>query len=111
MALFLEKTSYFVTLAAKIAIFLGQNMHLTSKTCVLHEKFVTHGLISREIRVTVLGGPYNYRRFFSFFKYFQTFPHYPIGGTKKSVFTADFIALAVKVAINVYFVWCDGRVA
>ena len=41
----------------------------------------------------------------------QTFPRYPIGGTKKSVFTADFMALAVKVAINVYFVWCDGRVA
>ena len=66
MALFLEKTDDFVTLAAKIAIFLGQNMHLTSKTCVLPEKFVTHGLISREIRVTVLGAPYNYRRFFTF---------------------------------------------
>ena len=110
MALFLEKTNDFVTLAAKIAIFLGQNMHLTSKTCVLPEKFVTHGLISREIRVTVLGPPI-ITDVFSFFKHFQTFPHYPIGGTKKSVFTADFMALAVKVAINVYFVWCDGRVA
>ena len=69
MALFLEKTNDFVTLAAQIAIFLGQNMHLTSKTCVLLEKFVTHGLISREIRVTVLGTTYNYLRFFIF----QTF--------------------------------------
>ena len=69
MALFLEKTDDFVTLAAQIAIFLWQNMHLTSKTCVLPEKFVTHGLISREIRVTVLGPTYNYRRFFIF----QTF--------------------------------------
>ena len=69
MALFLEKTTDFVTLAAEIAIFLGQNMHLPSKTYVLPENFVTHGLISREIRVTVLGIPYTYRRFFIF----QTF--------------------------------------
>ena len=69
MALFLEKTDDFVTLVTKIAIFHWQNMHLTSKTCVLPEKFVTHGLISREIRVAVLGPTYDYRRFFIF----QTF--------------------------------------
>ena len=63
MALFLEKTDDFVTLAAKIAIFLGKNVHLTSKTCVLLEKFVTHGLISREIRVPVLPSPHFYERF------------------------------------------------
>ena len=77
MALFLEKTNDFVTVAAKIAIFLGQNMHLTSKTCVLLENFVTHGRISREIRVTVIAAPYNYRRFFIFqtFSNVSALPH------------------------------------
>ncbi len=69
MALFLEKTDDLVTLATKIAIFLRQNMHLTSKTCVLPEKFVTHGLISREIRASILTAPHFYY-VFSLFRRF-----------------------------------------